>query len=68
MYAKTMDERPFQIDDFVKDKCTGFSGEIVGIAIYKYEPRQIYVRRTTPDVNGLYEVKWFSESSLESSK
>ena len=61
-----MDERSFDIGDFVKDKCTGFYGEVIGIAIYKYEPRQFYVKRTTPDVNGLYELRWFCDSTLES--
>lgn len=61
-----MNESGFEIGNFVTDKCTGFSGEIVGIAIYKYEPRQCYVKRTTPDVNGLYEVRWFCDSTLES--
>lgn len=60
-----MNETSFKMGDFVKDKLTGFMGEIVGVAIYKYEPKQLYVKRTTPDINGLNEVKWFSESTLE---
>lgn len=60
-----MEVNGIQIGDLVKDNCTGFTGEVVGIAFYKYEETQVFVKRDTTDVNGLFQTKWFTITTLD---
>jgi len=60
-----MDKRSFEIGECVEDKATGLTGEVIGIAYYKYESMQYLVKSDFKSPDGTYANRWIPSQSAK---
>lgn len=60
-----MDKGSFEISEFIEDKSTGLTGEVIGIAYYKYESMQYLIKSDFKGPDGTYANRWIPAESAK---